>query len=240
MYPTTEVLHRIFNIRVSAVIGNREEVLSSGTMFAIELNSRQYLITARHIAEHIARDTLVKVWRNGDWYSIPTSVVGHGEGIVDVSVLAPAVGLVPVEYHHLPSLGMGGVILGQEMMFLGFPSGYDVSKTHLLSTGFPIPLVKYARLSGMGIQGYPMWLDGHNNEGFSGSPICFVKQDTNEMRIAGVIAAYQQVPKPVLTPHGHDTGLRHWENMGLGLAWDIQYCVDIINQNPIGLELPNR
>ncbi len=45
---------------------------------------------------------------------------------------------------------------------------------------------------------------------------------------------------PIFTQHGYETGLFHRENMGLALAWDIQRCIDIINQNPIGLELPSR
>lgn len=149
--------------------------------------------------------------------------------------------MIALEHRFNLPISSGQIVLGQEMMFLGFPIGYDVSTTHLLPTGYPMPLVKYARLSAFGLSGYPMWFDGHNNQGFSGSPICFVRNgdSSGEVRVARVVAAYKPVNLPVYTPHGHETGLYHQENMGLGLAWDIQYCLEIINQNPIGLQLPS-
>ena len=96
--------------------------------------------------------------------------------------------------------------------------GYDVLTSAYLDTGFPIPVVKYARMSAMSGPDYPIWLDGHNNEGFSGSPVCFVREGESDVRVAGVISAYQHIPKPVFTPHGYETGLFHRENMGLALA----------------------
>ncbi len=242
LYPTYGILHRIFDIRIITIAGD-ESILSSGTVFAIEVDSRQYLITARHIAQNIASNTQVQLWHNGSWNSIPIRIVGHGGGNVDVSVLASTIPLVPVEYQqhqHSPVLDLGGIILGQKTMFLGFPSGYDPSTAYLLSTGFPMPLVKYAHLSAISTYDYPIWLDGHNNEGFSGSPLCFIDNDTNKMHIAGVISAYQHIPKPVFSLDGRETGLYHLENMGLGLAWDIRHCLDIMHQNPIGLQMPTQ
>ena len=237
MYPTTNILHRVFKIQLIINNDGEETVVSGGTMFVIDIDNRQYLITARHIAEHIDSRVQFQIWHNTKWNSIPVRVIRHGRGDVDVSVLDSSVNLIPDGYRFPVPVGMGGVLLGQEMMFLGFPLGYDVVTSAYLATGFPIPLVKYARLSAIPVRGYPMWLDGHNNEGFSGSPICFVRNGESEVRVAGVISAYKPIPKPVFTPHGHATGLFHRENMGLALAWDIQHCIDIINENPIGLEL---
>ncbi len=240
MYPTANILHRVFKIRL-IVNDNGENIdVSGGAMFVIDVDSRQYLVTARHIAERIDSRVQVQVWHNMEWNSIPVRIVGHGGGDVDVSVLDSSISLVPTEYRFPAPIGLDGIILGQEMMFLGFPTGYDVLTTASLDTGFPIPLVKYARLSPMPGQNYPMWLDGHNNEGFSGSPLCFTRDGESDVRVAGVLSAYQQIPKPVFTQDGYETGLFHQENMGLALAWDIQHCIDIINQNPIGLELPSR
>ena len=237
MYPTTNVLHRVFKIQITVNDNDEEIVTSGGTMFVIDIDNRQYLITARHIAEHVDSRVQFQVWHNMKWNSIPVRVVGHGRGDVDVSVLDSNISLIPTEHRFSLPVGLDGIVLGQEMMFLGFPTGYDVFATASLNTGFPLALVKYARLSAIPRQGYPIWLDGHNNEGFSGSPLCFVRNGESEVRVAGVISAYQHIPKPVFTPHGYETGLFHRENMGLALAWDIQHCIDIITENPIGLEL---
>ena len=242
MYPTTSILHRVFSLRVVIIVENEAEILSGGTMFVIDVDSRQYLITARHIARYISSNTQVQVWRDGRWNDIPIRIIGHGTGDIDISVLDSSLNMIPLEYRFTLPTGLGQIALGQEMMFLGFPIGYDLSTTHLLPTSYPIPLVKYARLSAMGLSGYPMWFDGHSNQGFSGAPICFVRDgdSDSEVRVAGVVTAYKPVNLPVYTPDGYETGLYHQENMGLGLAWDIQHCLDIIDQNPIGLELPRR
>ena len=238
LYPVTDILYRVFKIQVVAIAGTEEEFLSGGTAFAIDSDNREYLVTAWHVAKHIARNTRVQVWRNGKWESIPVNIVGHGRGDVDISVLASTVGMVPNDARYSLPMGARGILLGQEMMFLGFPSGYDVTTTHLLRTGYPVPAVKYARLSVLPRDGYPMWLDGHNNEGFSGAPLCYKNQGEDDIRIAGVVSAYRRIKKPVYDALDRQTGMYHKENMGFGLAWDIRYCMDLISQNPIGLELP--
>ena len=53
MFPTDSILLRVFKIRL-IVNNNGENIdVSGGTMFVIEVDNRQYLVTARHIAEHI-------------------------------------------------------------------------------------------------------------------------------------------------------------------------------------------
>lgn len=236
MYLIANILHRVFKTRLITNDNGDDTIVSGGTMSVIDVDNRQYLVTARHIAEHIDSRVQVQVWRNQGWNSIPVRIVGHGGGDVDVSVLDSNISLIPTEHRFSLPVGLDGIILGQEMMFLGFPTGYDVLTSAYSATGFPMPLVKYARMSAMSGPDYPIWLDGHNNEGFSGSPVCFVRNGESDVRVAGVISAYQHIPKPVFTQDGYETGLFHQENMGLALAWDIQRCIDIINQNPIGLE----
>ena len=238
LYPITDILYRVFKIQVVAITGSGEEFLSGGTAFAIDTGNREYIVTARHIARHIARNTRVQVWRTGKWDSIPVNIVGHGRGDVDISVLASTAGMIPNDARYPLPTGAGGLLLGQEMMFLGFPHGYDVTTTHLLRTGYPVPAVKYARLSVLPRRNFPMWLDGHNNEGFSGAPLCFKERGKDNLRIAGVVSAYRRIKKPVYDALDRQTGMYHKENMGFGLAWSIQHCMDIISENPIGLELP--
>ena len=132
-----------------------------------------------------------------------------------------------------------GTILGEEMMFLGFPGGYDTSTGFELHNGFPTPLVKYARLSTMPLQNHPMWLDGHNNPGFSGAPLCFTPDSNkpSELAVAGIVVSYNQTKRPVYTRDGGEAEMYIRENMGLLHAWDIRYALELIDSNPIGLEI---
>ena len=82
-----------------------------------------------------------------------------------------------------------------------------------------------------------MWLDGHNNRGFSGSPLCFAPRGTNDLTVAGVVCAYKPSVEEVISGIGKPAGLYVQENTGLMLAWDIWHCLEIIHSNPIGLDL---
>ena len=205
-------------------------------MFAIDVDNRQYFVTARHIGELIGNSG-IQVMRENQWVSYPVTVVGHGPGNVDASVITLPDCLIPDGSRFPLPMGMEGVIVGQDMMFLGFPGVYDPSMGFSLHHGFPLPLVKYARLSGLTMRNNPMWLDGHNNPGFSGSPLCFAPNQSNELVVAGVVSAYAFSKEPVVSSGGGTTGWYLQENTGLMLAWDIQHCLDIIKGNPIGLEL---
>ena len=232
MYPTTNIYHRVFNV----LVADGPRVLDTGTMFVVEVDNREYCITARHIAEHIGGEG-IKILRNDEWVSHPAIVVGHGEAKVDVSVIALRDVLVPNDGRFPLPLSSEGIIFGQEVMFLGFPDVYKPAQGLKLHSGFPLPLVKYARLSTTATLEYPMWLDGHNNRGFSGSPLCFTPNRPNEVCVAGVVTAYQGRKEPVYTENDEDTYLHILENTGLILAWDIKHALNLIRNNPIGAEL---
>lgn len=229
MYPTSNVIHRILYVRVVS----NSEVLASGTAFVVDEANREYVITARHIAEHVGMGD-IQVMRDNAWVTCPAQAVEHGDGRIDVSVIALMHTLVLEKARFPVPLGTGGIVFGQEVMFLGFPSVYDPNSAPALARGFPLPLVKYARLSSMARRGYPMWLDGHNNPGFSGSPLCFAPKKTNEIHIAGVVTAYQSLKEPVFAEGDLKTDSYVRANMGLILAWDIQFALDLIHRNPVG------
>lgn len=60
MYPNANVLSRVFNLRVTDDSGP-----TTGTMFALDVNGREYLVTARHLAEHIVNGK-AEVWRKNN------------------------------------------------------------------------------------------------------------------------------------------------------------------------------
>jgi len=151
-----------------------------------------------------------------------------------VTVLAiPALTDIDDTHFSLP-VTTEGIAVGQEMMFLGFPAIYNPLLGFSLHNGFPLPLAKYARLSTFPIENQPMWLDGHNNKGFSGGPLCFAPNGSNELKVAGVVTAYKPSLAEVVDEEGSESGQYALENSGFMLAWDVRYCRDIIKANPIG------
>ena len=229
MYPNTNILHRIFNVRVA----NHTTVLSVGTAFVVDEDNREYLVTARHMAEPLGSGVLQVLGVDG-WVTHSEEAVGHGSQSVDVSVIALARTIVPENGRFPVAFGMGGMIYGHEVLFLGFPTGYDPNSVPRLASGSPLPLVKYARMSSLPLKGFPMWLDGHNNPGFSGSPLCFVPSKSGELSVAGVVTAYQYLREPVYAKGDSETDLYVHANMGLIQAWDIQHALDLIHKNPVG------
>ena len=231
IYPTTNIFYRVFHLRVT----DGETVLSGGTMFAVDVDERQYFVTARHIGQHIGSNG-IQVMQNNMWVSHPATVVGHGRGEVDVTVITLQNPLIPDESRFSLPLGTTGMTIGEEMMFLGFPAVYDPAMGFSLHHGFPLPLAKYARLSNLPQRDQPMWLDGHNNPGFSGAPLCFAPKENNELVVAGVVCAYMHSRGEVVSGRGEPAGLYVQENTGLMLAWDMAHCVEIIQSNPIGFK----
>ncbi len=229
MYPTSNILYRVFSLRVL----RGQQVISAGTMFAIEVEGQEYYVTARHIGEHVGVSG-IQVMQNNDWVTSPAKLVRLGPDRIDVAVLALPNSIVAKDARFNLPTGTEGLTLGQEMMFLGFPGVYDPSFGFTLHNGFPVPLVKYARLSCFPIPGSPMWLDGHNNRGFSGSPLCFAPGRNHDLVVAGVVSAYKPSLEPVISSSGNATGLFLKENSGLMIAWNIQHCIDLVKLNPIG------
>ena len=76
---TSNVIHRTFLIRWNDSIG---------TGFALDLGSRQYLVTARHVVADISSGNTIDIFYNEGWKKLPVNVVGIGKDDVDVAVLA--------------------------------------------------------------------------------------------------------------------------------------------------------
>ena len=231
---TSNVIHRTFHIRYQG---------ASGTAFAIDRNDRQYLVTARHVVPDIVSDSPIEILHERQWKTIQVTVVGVGSGDTDVAVLACPVRLAPSNQLEASS---DGLIFGQKVYFLGFPFGWN-SGSDSINRDFPLPFVKTGIVSAM-LCNEPshIYIDAHGNEGFSGGPVVFVPdgQPQSVLRVAGIVAA-AAIPllKPVVdesrTPinaDGHPIAY-FAENQGLVVAFYIHHATDLIDANPIGLEI---
>lgn len=201
---------------------------SVGTGFTIDVDGRQYLVTAKHVVQGFTPVVGIEVFGNNMWTPVASTLVAHGGKDIDVSVLAPAVAMSPP---NLPAIASsGGVAYGQDVYFLGFPFGV-LSNVLLGDAGHPLPLVKKALMSSFA--GNVYLLDGHNNPGFSGGPVVFGANGAVPTRIAAVISGYRISPEPVYLDQAA-TALTYRQNTGIVIAYKIELALEMIAANPIG------
>ena len=220
---TANIIHRVFRIATND---------KAGTAFAIDVDGRQYLVTARHVVNTLADECQINLFQHGEWAPLDVTVIGHAEGEIDVSVLAPSRRLTPANPLPLPA-NSGGLIYGQDVHFLGFP--YDILTGYIFAEdGFPLPLVKRATVSALGRNVF--LLDGHNNPGFSGGPVVFSLPNHRGLRVAGIVSSFGAVEESILQD-GEKTNLTYSYNTGIIVAHDVRSAIALIRANPMGLGL---
>jgi len=218
---TANVIHRVFRISYAT---------KSGTTFSLDVDGKQYLVTAKHVVPDLAGSSKISLWSNGAWKEYPVQLVGHAPGDIDVSVLAID---RLVTNKGLPLEAGDRFIYGQDSYFLGFPYGI-MPKYIFGADGFPLPFVKKALVSSFNPD--TMLLDGHNNPGFSGGPVVFMEAESRQLRVAGVVSGFRFVEEPVLM-NGQKTGLTYEYNTGIVVAHRIHHALALIKANPIGCTL---
>ena len=157
---TTNVFQRTFQFSFGE---------SQGTCFTVDHDNRQYIVTARHLVERLTDSATIKIKHEEVWKDCLVNLVGHCEGKIDISVLAAGFQISPT--YTLPT-SAGGITLGQDVYFIGFPYGI-ASEIGELNRNFPLPFVKKATFSASTPKLDILFLDGHNNPGFSGGPVVF-------------------------------------------------------------------
>lgn len=225
---TTNVLRRTFRIKYGD---------SCGTGFTIDVDDKQYIITARHVVDKIANSDFIEVFYSSEWRQLPVKIIGSGQEKIDIIVMSTDFQL-SANYSLPPS--EDGLGYGQDVYFLGFP--YNLFTDHNVFSGtdenswkFPAPFIKKAIVSGfLHDAGAKCWfLDGHNNPGFSGGPVVFSKPGTYNYSVAAVISGYRFDPQPVYL-QGNPTPLEYRYNTGIIITYGISHALDLIRSNPSG------
>jgi hypothetical protein len=178
----------------------------------------------------------IDLFRQDTWIPVSAQIVGLGPATVDVAVLTVDRQLSPT-FPLEPS--MVGMVWGQDVYFLGFPYGL-FGNVGSGANGFPLPFIKKATLSAIGATpGGPgiLFLDGHNNPGFSGGPVVYKRLTSDDWCVASVISGYRFANEPVYQGVS-DSGLVYRENTGIIVSHNISHAMEIINANPIGFALP--
>ncbi|HXS40560.1 MAG TPA: serine protease [Stellaceae bacterium] len=251
---TTNVYKRVLLLRV----GNE-----TATGFTLDLDGRQYLITAKHVVAALGEKGTLGIFKNGGWQQVAVTIFRCAEP-VDIAVLIP-----PAPLTESPPLEPTSKTLryGEEMYFAGFPYGLR-SSAPALSGGYPVAFVKKATMSGeVNENGTAMFvLDGYNNPGFSGGPLVYrdAARPGFVYDVAGVVKGFRADLAPVykrepVTPdqitaddiakdrivHTNsgrtlrltDTGEVVKLNSDLLIAYNISYAIALIRKNPVGPEI---
>ena len=216
----TNIAYRTFFIRPALY----------GTAFTLEVGGAEYLITAAHLLPESAdREIPIQIFYNKKWLSGSAVVVGRGRGELDIAVLSVATRLTAPGYPVTAS--MGQVFVGQDVFFVGYPYKMSVDYGELFA-GLPGPFLKKGALSAMTLtEPKVLYVDALNNEGFSGGPLYFFRNNnTQEPYIAGVVSKYRVEPEPVLNADGAATGMTVQYNTGFLMAYDIKHALDLIQR----------
>lgn len=233
--PTTALFARVLMV---------QSAHDRGTIFALNVDQREYWITAKHILtgkKHPPhgtlenKSTLLQILNPGvegeQWVSVTFSVIDPGND-VDIVVLAPPNPLFG-EAASTISTGSDNVVLGGDCEFMGFPFGAGWHGTY---NGKPIwmSFVKHCTVSGVVPEPERFWvLDAINNGGFSGGPV--FTGTGSQLKIVGVVSGYRTEPTDVIPsdPAVKPNATANL-NSGFFIAYDIEYAIDAIHKNPIG------
>ena len=134
MLLTTNTLQKTFLIKQ----GNH-----TGTAFAVEVEGKQYLATAKHVVPDPSEQP--KVMHAETWKDLPFNSIFHHPGEPDIAVITLNQQIAP---SHPVELSSAGLSLGQNMIILGFPFGWNYTQ-YDINNGYPMPFVKSATFSAL-------------------------------------------------------------------------------------------
>lgn len=184
-----------------------ETASASATAFTVDIDGRQYLVTARHVLPNVGAPS-------------PVRLTGH---MTDCELDATPLKEPITPTFSLPAR-LDGIAYGQEVYFYGYPYG-------LASTARGaerLPLVKRALLSAMTHEesgAHLLYLDGFNNPGFSGGPVVFVPQGGSSLHVGAVISGYRIDRMPV---HGAEADSFVQGNSGIIVAYSIEHVLPVL------------
>lgn len=202
-----------------------------GTAFTVERNGVQFLVTAKHLfrKDNFPSFTSIELLINRNYQLFGVEVKYPINPQIDIAVmkLNQEQDLTP-RYNTIYTTE--GVILGQDVFFVGFPFEYEQLLQPFPGSDKPIPVVKKACMSAiLQDETHSILLDGYNNPGFSGSPVCYknARSTKTEMQILGVVSGYRNGKQPVFDENDNQTSFYVKENSGIILVSDIKYAIQI-------------
>ena len=223
----------MLNVNITTRVFQMKCGQERGSCFTIDYEQKQYICTAKHCLKNF-NGTSIELFHDQKWKTVSVKLVGHGSHCTDISVLATEQVLSP----SLPmTYSLHGVVYSQDVYFLGFPFGLTAQGENI-NRQFPLPLSKKGILSAIVNEKNQIVLviDGHNNPGFSGGPVVYVKAE-KDLCVGGVISGYRFDYEDVIDDKGQGTGLKAEANTGIIIAHGIEHAIDAIKAKQIGVPI---
>jgi len=203
-----------------------------GTAFTYEYNSKQFCVTAKHIFENGNYPTNTKIvfYKNGN-DSLEKDVIihYHTNPKVDIAVIE-FLDDFTLSLKFEINLGTNDIYYSQDIFYLGYPLGLDMSSQALRE--YPFPLVKKGIISAFinNDDITTLLLDGMNNKGFSGGPV--ISEGSNkEMKVIGVISGYIPIIDPLVDKNRNyiTSNVFQIQNSGIFIAYGSDHIFEILN-----------
>jgi hypothetical protein len=191
---SSNVFRRVLRVRVNT---------HEGTAFTIDVDGREYVITAKHLVVGLKDEDTIEIAMNDKWTPLAFKIF-RCDDPVDIAVLVPDHQLTvnfPLPFDR------SSFFFGQEAFFLGFP--YGIQSSSLGMNGpYPLAIIKRGTISGsiakdQNKKAAMILLDGYNNPGFSGGPIVYrdINQNGFVMNVLGVVSGFYPEVVPVMKKH---------------------------------------
>lgn len=258
MEAAAQIANNVYSRVVEIRVGNR-----IGTAFTLDVDGRQYLITAKHMVVGLKKEDSIDIYRGARPEPISVKVLRCADPI-DIAVLIPQ-RLITASPPLEPISNDREIVFGQDIFFAGFPFGLGT-----YFKGFSMPVVKKGILSAEIKEGKAVEfvVGGFNSRGFSGGPMVFrnLCDPRSPSYVLGVISGFRPKLSPVMKPEkvkkGEDTSkIPQWRienlsdgqkailtdtgekvvlNSGIIIGYSIQHAIDLIRKNPFGPKVSSQ
>jgi S1-C subfamily serine protease len=218
---TSNALRRTFHLKH----GNQ-----AGTCFAIDVEDKQYLVTAAHLlAPNKEQNPQPLIMHDKQWKAVPCSFLGCAPNSIDIAVFALENRVADSDLKLIPT--SLNTYLSQDIYFLGFPYGLRCD-LGAANADFPIPLVRKGCLAKIATPDQDfMILDARNNPGFSGGPVIFLTE--GKIGVAGVISGMRWAQQEINLP-AQPNSVKVWTDAGLVTAYAIEHALNLIKSSEHG------
>jgi hypothetical protein len=221
--PKSEVIQRVHAIS--------HDQKNCGSALAFPVAGQFCFITAAHVLDGMkegVEDTLFIYGEKG-WTPIRGTPFFANSG-VDVAIVKVA---IPSDESFVRPIlsNSAGMVYGQDAFFLGFPYfGRIDYKPQVSNSGYPIPFVKKATVAAF--DGDTIYLDGHNNPGFSGGPVLFYHYEERRIKVCGIISAYITHVGEVKKIKTSQINVKDFylENSGIAVAYNAKFAIDLMRK----------
>lgn len=198
-----------------------------GTAFKVDYQGRIYLVTARHMVEGMPTNKAnFQVWKENRWQDLPTvRTLFPKSSDVDIAVLETYEKITQPYQITADDTG-GGVTFGQQVWFLGYPFQL-MTRTQ---TGESFPFMKRGTLSAIDARdpsAILIFIDGFNNEGFSGGPVIYWDFNQHKYSLLAVVKGY--LPENAMAKiNGENVKTQYLVNSGILIGFSTSHIKEAI------------